>query len=203
MFALGTYPLPPTIERFGRQRIMFWSALVCALFMTAFVALIGIPNPTVSTQWAAAAVICLWNMVFGYGWVGVPWLYGPEVCSSLLLTAPSTDCYRSRLSSTATSVVQPAHLANGSSASSQCLLEASRWRILVGRYGCGCSWLIGSLCLSYGSSALRRQGRVWKRLTCCLRSRMFARGFWRSKTLAVVKTRKKSVRGTDVRRSSR
>jgi MFS family permease len=85
MFALGTYPLPPTIERFGRRPIMLWSALICALLMTAFVALIGIPSPTVSTQWGAAAVICLWNMVFGYGWIGVPWLYGPEVCSFTLI----------------------------------------------------------------------------------------------------------------------
>ncbi|KNG48354.1 sugar transporter stl1 [Stemphylium lycopersici] len=79
MFALGTYPLPPTIERFGRQRVMLYSAFVCALLMTAFVALIGIPNPTISMQWGAAVVICIWNMVFGYGWVGVPWLYGPEI----------------------------------------------------------------------------------------------------------------------------
>lgn len=85
MFALGTWPLPATIERFGRQRIMFWSAFVCALFMTTFVALIGLQNPTVSTQWAAAAIICLWNMVFGYGWVGCPWLYGPEVRSLFVL----------------------------------------------------------------------------------------------------------------------
>ena len=80
MFAIGTYPLPPTIERFGRRRIMFWSAFVLALLMTVFVALIGVPHQTRSIQWTAAIVICLWNMVFGYGWVGVPWLYGPEVC---------------------------------------------------------------------------------------------------------------------------
>ncbi|KAF2649611.1 general substrate transporter [Lophiostoma macrostomum CBS 122681] len=79
LFAIGTYPLPATIERFGRQRIMFWSAFVCALLMTAFVALIGVPNQNKGTQWGAAVMICIWNMVFGYGWVGVPWLYGPEI----------------------------------------------------------------------------------------------------------------------------
>ncbi|CAN9172310.1 unnamed protein product [Alternaria alternata] len=79
MFALGTYLLPATIERFGRQSIMLWSALVLALLMTVFVALIGLPKPTLGTQWGAAAIICVWNMVFGYGWVGVPWLYGPEI----------------------------------------------------------------------------------------------------------------------------
>ncbi|KAF2025005.1 general substrate transporter [Setomelanomma holmii] len=87
MFALGTYPLPATIERFGRRRIMFCSAFVCALFMTAFVALIGMPRPTVSTQWAAAAILCLWNMVFGYGWIGVPWLYRPELFSFITVFA--------------------------------------------------------------------------------------------------------------------
>ncbi|KAH7092233.1 putative sugar transporter STL1 [Paraphoma chrysanthemicola] len=79
MFALGTYPLPATIERFGRRRILFWSAFILALLMTVFVALIGLPRPTVATQWGAAVIICIWNMVFGYGWVGVPWLYGPEI----------------------------------------------------------------------------------------------------------------------------
>lgn len=79
MFALGTYPLPITIERFGRRKTLFWSAFVCAILMTIFVILIGMPNATVGKQWAAAAMICVWNMVFGYGWIGVPWLYGPEV----------------------------------------------------------------------------------------------------------------------------
>lgn len=79
MFALGTYPLPATIERFGRRPILLGSAFICALLMTAFVVLIGLPSPTVSTQWGAAVMICIWNMVFGYGWIGVPWLYGPEV----------------------------------------------------------------------------------------------------------------------------
>ncbi|USP78017.1 hypothetical protein yc1106_05291 [Curvularia clavata] len=79
MFALGTYALPTTIERFGRRSIMFWSALTLALLMTVFVALIGLPNPTRGTQWGAVAIICVWNMVFGYGWIGVPRLYGPEI----------------------------------------------------------------------------------------------------------------------------
>jgi hypothetical protein len=87
MFALGTYPLPATIERFGRRRILFWSAFVCAILMTIFVILIGMPSPTVGRQWGAAVIICTWNMVFGYGWIGVPWLYGPEV-RSVALPAP-------------------------------------------------------------------------------------------------------------------
>jgi Na+/melibiose symporter-like transporter len=79
MFAVGTYPLPATIERFGRRAIMMWSALVLAVCLTIFVILIGLPNPTVGMQWGAVAVIIVYNFAFGYGWVGVPWLYGPEV----------------------------------------------------------------------------------------------------------------------------
>jgi hypothetical protein len=41
--------------------------------------MIGLPNPTITTQWVAVASIIVYNFVFGYGWIGVPWLYGPEV----------------------------------------------------------------------------------------------------------------------------
>jgi MFS family permease len=83
LFALGTWPLPATIERLGRRPIMLWSALVCAILMTVFVVLIGVPNQNKGTQWGAAVMICIWNMIFGYGWIGCPWLYGPEVRTTL------------------------------------------------------------------------------------------------------------------------
>lgn len=82
-FALGTYPLPWTIERFGRRAILIWSAVVLTVCMVIFVAMIGLPNPTVATQWVAVAAIIVYNLFFGYGWIGVPWLYGPEVCTPL------------------------------------------------------------------------------------------------------------------------
>lgn len=78
-FAIGTYPLPYTIEKFGRRPIMMWSALVCAISMLIFVIMIGLPNPTIATQWTAVAFVIVYNFAFGYGWVGCPWLYGPEV----------------------------------------------------------------------------------------------------------------------------
>jgi MFS family permease len=90
LFALGTWPLPATIERFGRRRIMLWSALVCAVLMTIFVVLIGVPSQNKGTQWGAAVMICIWNMIFGYGWIGCPWLYGPEVRTTLAI--PSYSC---------------------------------------------------------------------------------------------------------------
>ncbi|KIW61331.1 hypothetical protein PV05_01463 [Exophiala xenobiotica] len=78
-FAAGTYFLPSTIERFGRRGVMIWSAVVLTICMLIFVIMIGLPNPTLATQWVAVAVVIVYNFVFGYGWIGVPWLYGPEI----------------------------------------------------------------------------------------------------------------------------
>ena len=80
-FALGTYPLPWTIERVGRRNVLIWSAVILTICMIVFVTMIGLPNPTNATQWTAVAAIVVYNFVFGYGWIGVPWLYGPEVSS--------------------------------------------------------------------------------------------------------------------------
>jgi MFS family permease len=81
LFAAGTVPLVFTIERFGRRAIMLWSAVALTVCMVVFVAMIGLPNPTPTTQWVAVAAIFVYNTVFGYGWIGVCWLYGPEVCT--------------------------------------------------------------------------------------------------------------------------
>lgn len=79
-FAAGTYPLPWTIERLGRRNILIWSAVILTICMIVFVTMIGLSHPSAATQWVAVAAIVLYNFVFGYGWIGVPWLYGPEVC---------------------------------------------------------------------------------------------------------------------------
>jgi len=84
-FAAGTYPLPWTIERFGRRNILIWSAAILTICMIVFVTMIGLPHPSATTQWVAVAAIVLYNFVFGYGWIGVPWLYGPEVCVQQLM----------------------------------------------------------------------------------------------------------------------
>ena len=95
-FAIGTYckprqPLsvkhtltlpsvtPGTIEKFGRRAIMLWSAVVLGISMLIFTVMIALPNPTLATQWTAIAFVIIYNLAFGYGWVGCPWLYGPEV----------------------------------------------------------------------------------------------------------------------------
>lgn len=79
LFAAGTIPLVFTIERVGRRNVMMYSAAVLTVCMTVFVAMIGLPNPSPTTQWVAVAAIFVYNTVFGYGWIGVCWLYGPEI----------------------------------------------------------------------------------------------------------------------------
>lgn len=78
-FASGSYLLPSTIERFGRRAILIYSAVGLTICMTIFVAMIGQPNPNLAEKWTAVAVMFAYNFLFGYGWIGVCWLYGPEV----------------------------------------------------------------------------------------------------------------------------
>ncbi|POS74198.1 hypothetical protein DHEL01_v207405 [Diaporthe helianthi] len=78
-FAIGTYFTPGTIETYGRRAIMLWSAVVLGVSMLIFTVMIALPNPTLATQWTAIGFIIIYNLAFGYGWVGCPWLYGPEI----------------------------------------------------------------------------------------------------------------------------
>ncbi|KAL2834564.1 general substrate transporter [Aspergillus pseudoustus] len=78
-FAMGSFLLPGTIERFGRRGIMMYSAVGLTICLTVFVAMIGTSNPTPATQWTAVAAAFAYNFIFGYGWIGVVWLYGPEI----------------------------------------------------------------------------------------------------------------------------
>jgi MFS family permease len=78
-FAIGTYPLPSTIERFGRRPIMIWCAVGCFVSMMIFTIMISLKNPTIATSWTAVAFVIIYNFFYGYGWVGCPWLYGPEI----------------------------------------------------------------------------------------------------------------------------
>ncbi|KAH8802565.1 putative sugar transporter STL1 [Xylogone sp. PMI_703] len=78
-FAIGTFPLPWTIERFGRRPIMIWTAVICSVCMLIFVICIALPNPTIATNWTAVYFVIVFNFSFGYGWIGCPWLYGPEI----------------------------------------------------------------------------------------------------------------------------
>jgi hypothetical protein len=79
LFALGTVFLPFTIERFGRRNIMMYSAIGLTICMAIFVGMISQSAPTIGMQWTAVAFVIVYNFIFGYGWIGVCWLYGPEV----------------------------------------------------------------------------------------------------------------------------
>lgn len=59
-----------------------YSAAGLTVCMIVFVAMIGVSDPTLATQWTAVAAVFVYNFLFGYGWIGVCWLYGPEVCIS-------------------------------------------------------------------------------------------------------------------------
>ncbi|KAJ5683450.1 Major facilitator superfamily domain general substrate transporter [Penicillium macrosclerotiorum] len=78
-FALGSTLLPATIERFGRRNILIYSASGLTICLAVFVGMIGSPHPTLATQWTAVASIIVYNFIFGYGWIGVCWLYGAEI----------------------------------------------------------------------------------------------------------------------------
>ena len=78
-FAIGTWGLPSTIERIGRRPILLWSAGACTVAMAIFVAMNGVENKTIATQWTAVAFVIIFVLIFGYGWIGIPWLYGPEI----------------------------------------------------------------------------------------------------------------------------
>lgn len=79
LFAAGTVFLPFTIERFGRRNILMYSAAGLTVCMAIFVGMISQANPTLGMQWTAVAFVVVYNFIFGYGWIGVCWLYGPEV----------------------------------------------------------------------------------------------------------------------------
>lgn len=79
VFALGAALLPSTIERVGRRAVLMYSAAAMTVCLVVFVAMIGTSDRTLAKQWTAVAFIFIYNFIFGYGWIGVCWLYGPEV----------------------------------------------------------------------------------------------------------------------------
>ncbi|KAF2149098.1 putative sugar transporter STL1 [Myriangium duriaei CBS 260.36] len=80
-FAIASYPPIYYIEKVGRRAMMIWSALGCGVCMLVYVVLTTLPpeKTTVGTNWAAAAIIILYEIVFAFGWLGTCWIYGPEI----------------------------------------------------------------------------------------------------------------------------
>ena len=58
---------------------MLWGAVGCTICMAIFTAMNGILQKTEATQWTAVAFVITYLFIFGFTWVGVPWLYGPEI----------------------------------------------------------------------------------------------------------------------------
>lgn len=82
-FAIGTYFTPGLINKWGRRSIMFWTAILLTIFMLIFVVMINLGDKkSDATQWTAVASVVAYIFVFGFGWVGTAWLYGPEVRDS-------------------------------------------------------------------------------------------------------------------------
>ncbi|ETN37508.1 uncharacterized protein HMPREF1541_07130 [Cyphellophora europaea CBS 101466] len=80
VFAMGTFFTPATIERGGRRGIMLWSSVLLTVLLLIFVVMINLGDlKSSATQWTAVAAVVGYVFVFGYGWVGIPWLYGPEI----------------------------------------------------------------------------------------------------------------------------
>lgn len=94
-FAAGTFFLPAGplgIERVGRRGVMMYSAIVLTFCLLIFTTMINLKNKTTATQWTGVAFIIIYNFVFGWGWIGVPWLYGPEVSPSVRQRVRFASC---------------------------------------------------------------------------------------------------------------
>ncbi|KAH8691883.1 putative sugar transporter STL1 [Talaromyces proteolyticus] len=81
LFAIGCVAMPLTVERFGRRNLMLWGGMGCTICMLLFVLLICLPEHLINnkTRWSAVAMVVCFNFFFGWGWVGVPWLYPSEI----------------------------------------------------------------------------------------------------------------------------
>ncbi|KAF2224501.1 putative sugar transporter STL1 [Elsinoe ampelina] len=79
IFALACFPPIWYIEKLGRRPMMFWTSLGCGACMLVYVVLTTLKTQTTGTNWGAVAVILLYNIIFGFGWLGPPWIYGPEI----------------------------------------------------------------------------------------------------------------------------
>ncbi|KAK3718644.1 hypothetical protein LTR37_004861 [Vermiconidia calcicola] len=79
IFAMGTWPTPFLIERWGRRPLMFWTCVGCTIAIAIFIAMTGLENKTLGTQWTAIVCVIIFQFLMGIGWMACPWLYGPEI----------------------------------------------------------------------------------------------------------------------------
>lgn len=126
--------------------------------MLIFTIMIALPNPTLATQWTAIGFIIIYNFAFGYGWVGCPWLYGPEV-SGLLMETDILNMTDMHLRLRRFDIVMSLELLglweSGYSHSSPCSQVGLEPKLLDGRSGSGRSYSASSLFFSFTSAVQR------------------------------------------------
>ena len=79
IFCLGTVATYFTIERWGRRPLMLWTAIGCGISILIYIIMNALPHKTRATQWTAIVMVMVFEFLTGWGWMGPPWLYGPEI----------------------------------------------------------------------------------------------------------------------------
>lgn len=79
VFALACFPPIWCIEKLGRRAMMLWTALGCGICMLIYIIMTTLDHQTVATNWVAVAAVLVYVIIFGFGWLGPPWIYGPEI----------------------------------------------------------------------------------------------------------------------------
>ncbi|KAK3672451.1 hypothetical protein LTR78_007758 [Recurvomyces mirabilis] len=79
VFFLGTVFTYFTIERWGRRQLMIWTGIGCIICIAIYLALNSLQHQTKATQWISVAMVIIYEFFIGWGYMGPPWLYGPEV----------------------------------------------------------------------------------------------------------------------------
>jgi MFS family permease len=153
VFAAGTFFLPSTIERWGRRPILMWTAFGCFICMLIFVIMIGLPHKNNGTQWTAVAFIIIYNLLFGYGWIGIrKWPY-PDLISRTFLYCQSL-----------TNIFYAAWLYGPE-------IAPLKYRHLGGAAGAFGEWLFSFITVFAGGIAIQNIGWkiwIWQVLSCAL-----------------------------------
>jgi len=70
------------IEKLGRRRSMMWCAAGCSASMLVLGVLLATGAQGSKSRGAAAAsMMFVFNTFFAVGWLAIPWLYPPEICT--------------------------------------------------------------------------------------------------------------------------
>lgn len=79
VFALSCYPTGWFIEKLGRRSMMIWCGIGCGVGLLIYVSIQTLDHKTVAMSWGSIGAVLFYDIMFGFGWVGPPWMYGPEI----------------------------------------------------------------------------------------------------------------------------